>query len=184
LQDLRVFYVFQIYFTKGKHQINLGHWFNLRQLGFNEKQRGILILILIVQSRFDSGRTEHRGTMAGGMGGPSLSYGVWQLTWSLPTWPRRQEEVVLLTYGGGRLAAVVRVSRSLTVVGAASSGALAPRIAMVAVEVWLPPPGNQLAQEAPTWWCDGGGLLDNGGYLLGQIRMGESSIYRGNPIYS
>jgi hypothetical protein len=39
--------------------------------------------------------------MADGMGDPSLSYGARKSTRSLPTRPRRQEEPVLHTYGGG-----------------------------------------------------------------------------------
>jgi hypothetical protein len=75
----------------------------------------------------------------------------------------------------------VRVGRPSTAVGAPSSYARAPRYAPAAVgQAGAPRPSDELAQEALARRIDGGGWLGGGGSVLGQIRTGQGTIYRGS----
>jgi hypothetical protein len=68
---------------------------------------------------------------------------------------------------------VVRFSRTSKAVAATSGVTSAPRFApAAAMQVRAPPPSDELAREAPTRRHDDGGLVGNGGYVLGQVCMG------------
>jgi hypothetical protein len=63
---------------------------------------------------------------------------------------------------------MVRLGRSSTMVGVASSGSPAPRSAPPATaRVGAPPPSAESAREALARWIDGSGLLGCGGSVLG-----------------
>jgi hypothetical protein len=52
---------------------------------------------------------------------------------------------------------------------------------MMAGQERAPPPSDESAREALVRRINGGGWLEGGGSVLGQIPMGDGPIYRGNP---
>jgi hypothetical protein len=112
--------------------------------------------------------------MAGGRDSSNSSYGALNTTRFLPARFRRREELVLQTYDEGNDPLEVGddgaacLSRSSTMVGAASSGTPAPRSApMAVVQAGAPPSSAESAREALARRIDGGGLLGGGSSVLG-----------------